>query len=258
MLATMSSRRPPPIGSRDRPRRIPLSHRRALVARHTRLQPVPGIPGIRLHLADDVAPVWRATEAALGVAGAPIPFWAFAWAGGLALARFVREHPEEVEGRQVLDLATGSGIVAIAALLAGAASVTAADIDPFAEAAVGLNARANGVRIPFVGRDLLDDDPPDVDVVLAADTWYEGPLAERMLPWLQAAARRGTRILVGDPGRRYLPPSGLVPLAAYQVETTTRLEDRTILRSRVFALASQGPANPGAPDSDDREAGIPR
>jgi predicted nicotinamide N-methyase len=198
----MSSRRPTSHTARDRPRRIPLSHRRALVAHHTRLQPVAGIAGIRLHLAGDVAPVWQATEAALGLAGAPIPFWAFAWAGGLALARFVLEHPEEVRGRRVLDFATGSGLVGIAAAIAGADAVTAADVDPFAEAAVGMNARANRVRIAFVGRDLLDEEPPDVDVLLAADTSYESPLAERVLPWLRAAVRRGTRVLVGDPGRR--------------------------------------------------------
>ncbi len=197
-----------------------------------------GVAGIRLHLADDVAPVWRATEEALGLANAPIPFWAFAWAGGLALARFVLEHPNEVAGRRVLDLATGSGLVAIAAARAGAATVTAADIDPFAEAAVGLNARVNGVRITFVGRDLLDDEPPDVDVLLAADTWYEGPLAQRVMPWLRAAARRGIRVLVGDPGRRYLPANGLVTLASYEVQTTTRLEDRDVLRARVFTLAA--------------------
>jgi predicted nicotinamide N-methyase len=199
---------------------------------------VPGVPGIRLHLADDAAPVWRATEAALGVPGAPIPFWAFAWAGGLALARYVQEHPVEVAGRRVLDFATGSGLVAIAAARAGALSVTAADIDPFARVAVALNARANGVRVSFDRDDPLERDPPDVDVLLAADTWYEGPLAERVMPWLLAAARRGIRVLVGDPGRRYLPASGLVPLATYEVETTTQLEDRAVLRSTVYTLGA--------------------
>jgi predicted nicotinamide N-methyase len=199
---------------------------------------VPGVPGVRLHLADDAAPVWRATEEALGIAGAPIPFWAFAWAGGLALARYIQEHPDEVAGRRVLDFATGSGLVAIAAARAAALRVIAADIDPFARVAVALNARANGVRIDYVGHDLLDRDPPDVDVLLAADTWYEGPLAERVMPWLQAAARRGTRVLVGDPGRRYLPASGLVALATYEVETTTQLEDRAVLRSTVYTLGS--------------------
>jgi predicted nicotinamide N-methyase len=186
--------------------------------------------------------VWQATEAALGLAGtaaAPIPFWAFAWAGGLALARFLQERPGEVAGRRVLDLATGSGLVAIAAALAGASTVTTADVDPFAEAAVGLNARANGVRIGFIGRDLLEEEPPDVDVLLAGDTWYEGPLAERVMPWLRSAQARGTRVLVGDPGRRYLPANGLVPLASYEVQTTTRLEDRAIVRAHVFTLLAE-------------------
>jgi predicted nicotinamide N-methyase len=237
MLSAMSSRRPTPDRDRDQPRRIPLSHRRSLVARQTRLQPVAGVAGVQLHLAEDVEPVWRATEAALGVTGAPTPFWAFAWAGGLALARFVQEHPGEVDGKRVFDMATGSGLVAIAAALAGASEVTAADIDPFAEVAVGLNARANGVRIAFVGRDLLDEEPPDVEVLLAADTWYEGRLAERVMPWLRTAARRGTRVLVGDPGRRYLPTSGLVPVASYEVRTTTRLEDREVVQATVFTVA---------------------
>jgi predicted nicotinamide N-methyase len=238
MLVGMSAKRQAAAQPRERPRRIPLSHRRAFVAHHTRLQPVPGVPGVRLHLAGEVGPVWRATEAALGIAGAPIPFWAFAWAGGLALARFVQEHPYEVEGKRVLDLATGSGLVGITAALAGASSVTAADIDPYAEAAVGLNARANGVQITFTGRDLLDDEPPEIDVLLAADTWYESPLAGRVLPWLGLAVRRGSRVLVGDPGRRYLPADGLVPLASYEVETTTQLEDRPVIRSTVFTLAT--------------------
>ncbi len=207
------------------------------MAHHTRLRPVAGVPGVRLHLADDAAPVWQATESALESQGAPIPFWAFAWAGGLALARFVLEHPDEVRDRRVLDFATGSGLVGIAAVLAGAGRVTVADIDPFAEAAVGLNARANRVRLDFVGRDLLDEAPPDVDVLLAADTWYEGPLAERVLPWLRAAAGHGIRVLVGDPGRRYLPAEGLVRLAGYDVETTTQLEDRAVVHAHVFTLA---------------------
>jgi predicted nicotinamide N-methyase len=197
------------------------------------------VDGIRLHLADDVETLWPAVEAVLGIDGAAIPFWAFAWAGGLGLARYVCEHPGEVRGRRVLDFATGSGLVAVAAARAGAATVAAADIDPFAEAAVAMNARANGVRIAFVRRDLLDEPPPDADVLLAADTWYEGPLAERVLPWLRTAAARGTRVLVGDPGRRYLPDpatAGLVELARYDVHTTTVLEDRALVEARVFAL----------------------
>jgi predicted nicotinamide N-methyase len=219
-------------------RRLPLSHRKALVAHHTRLRPVLGVPGLRLHLADETTPVWLATEEATGDQAAPIPFWAFAWAGGLALARYVVEHPDEVRGRTVLDFATGSGICAIAAARAGAASVRAVDIDPFAEAAVGMNARANGVRIEYAGRDPLDDEPPDVDVLLAADTWYEGPLGERVYPWLLAAAARGIRVLVGDPGRIYLPADGLVEIAAFEVRTMTQLEDREIVTSRVYAVQS--------------------
>jgi len=216
----------------------PLSHRRSFVQRHTRLRDVEGLDGIRLHLAVAVEPVWRATEEAAGAEGEPIPFWAFAWAGGLALARFVTEHPAEVRDRRVLDFATGSGVVAIAAARAGAARVTAADIDPLAEAAVELNARANAVHVGFLRRNLLDEGlPPDVDVILAGDTWYEGPLAERVLPWLRSASARGTRVLVGDPGRKYLPAAGLSELARYDVRTTTTLEDRDVLEARVFTLA---------------------
>jgi predicted nicotinamide N-methyase len=218
-------------------RPLPLSRRRALVARHTRLQPLRDVPTVRLHLADELDPVWRATAEALDAAEVPIPFWAFAWAGGIAIARYLVEHPEAVAGRTVLDLATGSGLCAIAALRAGAVRATGADIDPFAEAAVALNARANAVRVGFVGRDLLDDEPPAADVILAGDTWYEGPLAERVLPWLAQAATHGTSVLVGDPGRRYLPAIGLVQLAAYDVHTTTQLEDRAVVAARVFTLS---------------------
>ena len=139
--------------------------------------------------------------------GRPIPFWAFAWAGGLALARYVQEHPDEVAGRTVLDFATGSGLVAIVAAQAGADHVAAVDVDPFAEAAVALNARANHVHVAYSTRDLLDEPPPAVDVLLAADTWYEGPLADRVLPWLHAAAAQG----IARPRRR---PRQEVPPAA--------------------------------------------
>jgi predicted nicotinamide N-methyase len=200
------------------------------------------VPTVRLHLADEAAPVWRATQAALGAASAPIPFWAFAWAGGLAIALYLRERPEAVADRRVVDFATGSGLCAIVAMQAGAAQATGLDIDPFAEAAVGLNARANGVGVGFIGRDVLEEDPPTTDVILAGDTWYEGPFAERVHPWLQRAAGRGTRVLVGDPGRRYLPSDGLVALAAYEVHTTTQLEDRAIVRAQVFTI-DPGSAN---------------
>ena len=222
-------------------RRLPLSHRRAFVQRHTRLRDVDGVPGVRLHLADAVEPVWHAVEEALGLEGAPIPFWAFAWAGGLALSHWLLDHPDEVAGRTVLDFATGSGLVAIVAARCGATDVTAVDIDPFAEAAVTLNARADHVRVSYVTGDLLDAPPPSVDVLLAGDTWYEGPLADRVLPWLRAASAAGVRVLVGDPGRKYLPPpaeSGLREVATYSVRTTTTLEDRDVVEASVFEVAA--------------------
>ena len=210
--------------------------RRSFVLRHTRLQPVPGLDPLRLHLADEVLPLWHAVQTELDDADSPLPFWAFAWAGGLALARYLADHPQAVAGRRVLDLATGSGLGAIAAMQAGAVTATAADIDPFAEAAVELNARANGVRVGFIVRDLLNEDPPRVDVILAGDTWYEAPLAERVLPWLRCAADQGARILIGDPGRRYLPVDALEELARYEVRTTTELEDLALKDGRVFGL----------------------
>ena len=223
-------------------RPLPMSLRRSLVSRRTRLQPVPGVDGIRLHVATDLDATWHATEDALGIDGAPIPFWAFAWAGGLALARYVQEHPDEVRGKRVLDFGTGSGLVAIAAARVGAASVTAADTDPYAEAAVGVNARANRVHVSFIHRDLLEEPPPDVEVILAGDTWYEGPLAERVLPWIRAAATSGIRVLLGDPGRRYLPAdAGFTELARYEVRTTTTLEDGELVESRVFTVPPPGP-----------------
>jgi predicted nicotinamide N-methyase len=227
------------------PRRLPLSRRRALVLQHTRLESLVDLPTIRLRMAADVGPVWRATEAALGVAGTPIPFWAFAWAGGLAIARYLAEHPGEVAGRRVIDLATGSGLCAIAAMQAGASDATGVDVDPFAEAAVALNARANGVPIRYIGRDLLDDEPPSADVILAGDLWYEGLLAERVTPWLERAAARGTRVLIGDPGRRYLPANGLATLGAYEVHTSTALEDRDVVTGRVFTISPSAPARTG-------------
>lgn len=212
--------------------------RRAFVLRHTRLRPVPGAEEIRLHLADEVVPLWHAVQLETGDPDAALPYWAFAWAGGLAIARYLRDHPSTVAHRRVFDLATGSGLCAIAALAAGASAATSADIDPFAIAAVGLNARANGRRVAVVGRDVLDDDAPDVDVILAGDCWYDARLAERVLPWLRRASARGIRVVVGDPGRRYLPADELHELAAYDVRTTTELEDLALKRGYVYALRS--------------------
>ena len=136
-------------------------------------------------------PLWGAIQLESGDADAPLPYWAFAWGGGLAVAHYLREHPEAVTGRRVFDLASGSGLVAIAAMNAGASTVTAADIDPFAAVAIGLNARANGHRITVLARDVLDEAPPDADVVLAGDCWYEAGLADRVLPWLQRVRAAG-------------------------------------------------------------------
>ncbi|TFG68420.1 MAG: methyltransferase [Thermomicrobiales bacterium] len=212
---------------------------RAFVLRHTRLRPVPGLEEIRLHLADDVLPLWRAVQIETDDPDASLPYWAFAWAGGLAIARHLQEHPGLVRGRRVFDLASGSGLCAIAAMHAGASTVAVADIDAFACAAIERNALANGHRIAVLHRDILDEDPPEVDVVLAGDCWYEAGLAERVLPWLRRARDRGVDVLVGDPGRRYLPTDELVRLASYDVHTTTELEDMDRKEGGVYALLDQ-------------------
>ena len=213
---------------------------RAFVARHTRLLPVPGLEEIRLHMADEVLPLWRALEVETRDPDPALPYWAFAWAGGLAIGRYLSEHPDTVAGRRIFDFAAGSGLCAIAAMKAGATEVAAADIDEFAAAAIALNAAANRCRVAVVRRDVLDEEPPDVDVILAGDCWYEAGLAERVLPWLLRARDRGIEILVGDPGRRYLPTSDLVELACYEVRTTTELEDLELKQGVVFAIRGGG------------------
>jgi predicted nicotinamide N-methyase len=213
------------------------AERLAFVREHTRLQRPPHAPEIALHLADEVTPIWRLTEEELGAMGLPPPFWAFAWAGGQALARWLLDHPEAARGRRVLDFATGSGLVAIAAMKAGAASALAADVDPFCAAAVAANAEANGVEVAFTADDLLDAEPPDVDLICAGDIAYEQPLAGRVRAWLAAAHARGARVLMGDPGRTYFDPAGLVRLAEYRVPTTRELEDQEVKRTGVWTFA---------------------
>jgi predicted nicotinamide N-methyase len=183
-----------------------------------------------------VTPIWRLTEEELGELGLPPPFWAFAWAGGQALARYLLDHPAETLGKRVVDFATGSGLVAIAAMKAGAADVLAADIDPFCAAAVALNAEANAVAVAFTAANLLDRAPPAADLILAADIFYEKPMAEAAMAWLTQARAAGARVLVGDPGRSYFPKSGLIHLAEYRVQTTRELEDAEIKRTSVWAL----------------------
>jgi predicted nicotinamide N-methyase len=199
---------------------------------------VPDLPGVRLHLAGDVTTLWRQTGEALGAVDPALPYWAFAWVGGLAISRFLFEHPDEVEGRSVLDMAAGSGLCAIVAARCGAASVHGVDIDPFAEAAVAVNARANGVHVGFSGCDLLDSAPPDYDVILAGDVCYEETMASRMVDWLRAAARRGTRVLIGDPGRTYMPRD-LERLATYEVRTSREIEASDARAATVYTIAGQ-------------------
>jgi len=213
-----------------------ITDRRAFILDNTRQQSPPHTPELKLHLADEITPIWRLTEEALGALGLPPPFWAFAWAGGQALARYVLDTPSEVAGRCVLDFATGSGLVAIAAMRAGAGSVLACDVDDFCAAAVALNTAVNGVSVSFTAADLLDQPAPDVEVILAGDIFYESPVAKRVERWLRAAHGRGIRVLIGDPGRSYFPKAGLVQLAAYEVETTRELEDQEVKRSGVWEM----------------------
>ncbi len=210
--------------------------RRAFILENTRVQSPPHTPELVLRLADEVTPIWRLTEEALQEIGLPPPFWAFAWAGGQALARYVLDHPDLVAGKRVIDFASGSGIVGIAAMKAGAASVLAADIDVFCGAALALNAAANGVEIAFTDQDLLDAPPPPADVILAGDICYEKPLAEKVMAWLAAGRAAGATVLIGDPGRSYFPREGLTKLAEYQVPTTRELEDQEVKKTAVWTL----------------------
>jgi predicted nicotinamide N-methyase len=196
----------------------------------------PLVPEVSLYLASEVVPLWRRTEEELAQMGVPPPYWAFAWAGGQALARYVLDNPVLVKNRRVLDIGSGSGLVAIAAAKAGAATVLAADIDAFACAAIGLNARANGCAISVTGDDLIGASSA-WDVILVGDLFYERPLAERLLAWLKDL---NADILLGDPGRAYFPKEGVTPLARYQVPTTRDLEDREIRDTGVYRLTSGG------------------
>jgi predicted nicotinamide N-methyase len=195
------------------------------VRSNTAIAAPPLVPEIRLHLATEVTPIWRATEESLARGAVPPPFWAFAWAGGQALARYLLDHPETVAGREVLDIGSGSGIVAIAAAKAGASRVVAAEIDHFAAAAIALNAPLNGVTITVETRDLLDRGPAGWGVALAGDICYEEPMSSRAMTLLRRIAARGRLALLGDPGRAYLPRSGLLERARYQVPTSRELED---------------------------------
>lgn len=227
-------------------------HSAEFIRANTELAAPPLIPEVDLHLATEVVPLWRKTEEELEAEGIPPPYWAFAWSGGQALARYVLDHREMVAARSVLDFGTGSGLVAIAAAKAGARMVVAADIDGFAATAIGLNCWANGIscmvrrpaadgngsgrrgeKIEIVTEDLIGR-PCSWDVILVGDMCYERPLAERLLNWLGDCARRGAMVLLGDPGRAYFPRSGAVRLATYRVQTTRELEDREIRETSVY------------------------
>jgi predicted nicotinamide N-methyase len=220
----------------------PIIDKDAFIRANTRLRPVPLVPEISIYVADEAVPLWHKTEEELGEAGLPPPFWAFAWAGGQALARHILDHPELVRGQCVLDLASGSGLVGIAAMKAGASSVTAADIDAFAHAAAKLNAGENNVELSHLSRDVLtgDSDEPDDkpwDVILAGDIFYERETAAHVFNFLQSNAIRGAIILIGDPGRSYLPRDKLLKLAEYSVPVTRDLEDMDIKQTAVWKLA---------------------
>jgi len=227
----------PPAGRR--PTR-PLAELQQFVRDRTTLEPVPLAPEIVVHQATEMTPLWRATAAEL-CDWDDSPFWAFPWAGGQALCRFVLDHPDLVHGRTVLDFGTGSGLVAIAAARAGAAQVEAFDLDPFCEAAVRLNAEANGVAIEFHARSPLGEPRPGVGLVLAGDVFYERALAAGFLAWARELGASGVPSIAGDPGRIY-SPQGLPELAVYDVPTPLELEDRPVRRTRVLLAAGPPPA----------------
>jgi predicted nicotinamide N-methyase len=205
----------------------------AFIRANTALIAPPHVPEIVLHLADEVHELWLKTEGELAELGLPPPFWAFAWAGGQGLARYILDNPGIVRGRRILDFACGSGLVGIAAAKAGACSVVAADLDPFCRAAVSLNAVANAVSLESLLDDLVDIDH-GWDVVLAGDVFYDRALALRLIPWFERLAQRGATVLVGDPGRHYLPKERFEQIAVYQVPVTRVLEDAEVKRTTVW------------------------
>lgn len=195
------------------------------------------VPELKLHLATEISPIWRATQTELDDLGLPPPYWAFCWPGGQALTRYLIDNPSVVKGKRVLDFAAGSGISGIAAARAGAASVSAAEIDDFAAEAIRLNADLNKARIDVVTQDLVGRMDLGLDLVLAGDVCYERPMAERVFAWFEQLAEAGVTVLMGDPGRAYLPRKGLVEVARYQVPTSTELEDKDMRLTIVWRIA---------------------
>lgn len=210
--------------------------RTGFILANTRLLAPPLVPEIRLHLAEESLPIWRKTEEELGEMGLPPPYWAFAWAGGQALARHILDNAATVASKCVIDVGAGSGIGAIAAAKAGARQVIAADIDALAVAAVGLNAAANGVAIEATTNDWLSLDAPQGEIVLVGDLFYERPLAERVMAFVRRKAAEGSTVLVGDPRRSYFPTDVFEAVAHYEVPVTRELEDAEIKRAAVWQL----------------------
>jgi predicted nicotinamide N-methyase len=202
----------------------------------------PHVPEIRLHLASEAHELWLKTEEELEEIGLPPPFWAFAWAGGQGLARYILDHPKMVRGRRVVDFASGSGLVAIAAMMAGAKAVVAVDIDPWAETAVRLNAELNGVKVAFLGEDIIGRERA-ADVYLAGDVFYDKGFADLLHPWFSDLDRAGAVVLVGDPGRAYRPREMMTALATYEVPVTRALEDSEVKRTTVWRFGAGGPGD---------------
>ena len=215
-----------------------MTDHRAFIVAHTRPVRVPSLPDITLYQADEVTPLWLMTEVQMGQARLAPPFWAFAWSGGQALAMYILAQPTIVQERRVLDLACGSGLVGIAAALAGAQSVLCNDIDPYAEAVVKLNGDLNQVKLRFLGGDLLAGPPPDVEIVLAGDICYEKPMTDAMLTFLRRALGQGCEVYVGDPHRTYFPASGFERCARYDIATNPDIEDAAVKPASVWRLIS--------------------
>jgi predicted nicotinamide N-methyase len=205
------------------------------IRENTRVLAPSHVPELQLYLADDAVSLWQLTEEQLGEMGLPPPFWAFAWAGGQALARYILDHPETVRGQSVLDVASGSGLVAIGAMKAGATSALAIDIDAFASHAAILNAELNSVSVQTSDADPVGQ-PTDAQVILVGDLFYDRDLAPRVLDWLIAQQNAGKRVLIGDPGRTYLPRDKLEQIAAYDIPVTRALEDAEVKRAAVWKL----------------------
>lgn len=210
--------------------------RAAFIRANTSIMQPPLVPEVKLHLAHEAVPLWQKTEEELGEMGLAPPFWAFAWAGGQALARHVLDNPALVRGQRVIDLASGSGLVGIAAMQAGAAGVLAADIDGFSLEAIRLNGDLNGVGLDVTGEDLLKAPAPECGTILVGDLFYEKDLAARLFGWLAEAESRGIVALIGDPGRSYLPREKLTKLGEYKVQVTRDLEDAEIKWTSVWRL----------------------